>query len=538
DFLLGFSLDGSRNTSLFNCAKETGSKGVERDIAKQLCKRGAELCGLDAQETITTFSSGYDTGFTDTEENIDIKNNDGSTKAFSNSIQITHPKTGELLTTEKWFAERIAELFCDKIRFNQTSGKFLIYDGKKWLNDEHGKIFEYAEYTLKLIRKKTKNFEGDRGKLVRALLKFEKLQIFRGALGYLEQLSDIRKTENDFDVQCSLLNCQNGTLDLLNREFKPHNSSEHLSKISEASFEPSAKCPRWENFLKTIFQADTEQILFIQKAVGLSLLGEVKEQCLFFCYGSGANGKSVFSETIRHLFGNYYQKAPAEMLMARDYKQQNTNDIARLKGVRFVIASELQDGQRFNEAFLKDLTGGDKIAARFLYKEFFEFTPSHTLWIYGNHQPIIRGTDEGIWRRIRLIPFTYQIPSEKRIPLPDLVASFVEELPGILNWALDGLDAYRQEGLTDCKAVRDATAIYRKDSDSLGTFLSECTELDKSSETKQSELYETYHNWCERTGEYPINSRRFCAMMRERGFSDRSGSQGMKIWRGISLSTF
>ncbi|MDD5673275.1 MAG: phage/plasmid primase, P4 family [Chitinivibrionales bacterium] len=525
DLLLGFVPAGNRNAALYSCACELGNKNADRQIAYRLCNRAAILCGLESREIDATFKSGYDDGL--------------SKKGHGNQEEeyLISNGTSDILITEAWFAKCIAKKHIDKIRFNCTSGKFLIYDGKQWKEDNHGLVYKLSEELLKRFFKDASSSEGDRGKLLKALLKFEKHQIFRGALDFFKELSEIRKTEQDFDRDYYLFNCQNGTLNLKTLDFKPHNPLDHLSKISGALYEPAAQFPKWKDFLCQIFNGDDSLILYVQKAVGVSLAGECLEQCLFFCYGNGANGKSVFFETIKRLLGNYYQKTSAEMLMARDQRTQIPNDIAHLRGARFVVASELQDGQRFNEAVLKDLTGGDTIRARFLYKEPFEFTPSHTLWIYGNHQPVIRGLDEGIWRRIKLIPFTVQIPLEARVPLPELVDSFSKELSGILNWAIDGWEIYRQEGLIDCAAVKEATTGYRQDSDSLQAFLDEKTDCVKSLDVNQSALYSSYQDWCKKAGEYQQNRRRFCLMMREHGFKARRGSQGCKIWDGLSLKS-
>jgi P4 family phage/plasmid primase-like protien len=538
DFLLGFVEPGNRNSSLFSTSREFGNKRIEKMLAERLCRRGAILCGLNERETGATIESGFSQGLAESFQSRNRSENElkcGSIQIYGETIPLIHPQTGELLTTEKWFAERIANLFGEKIRFNQTSGKFLIFNGKHWANDEHGDVHKFASETNTRIFTEINNFEGERTRIIKALLKFEKLQVFRGALGFLEQFPGIRKTENEFDRQNHLFNCQNGTLNLSTGAFKPHNPIDNISKISEAFFNPDAKYPLWQNFMNRIFNGDFETIFYLQKAVGISLLGDVKEQCFFFCFGRGANGKSVFFETLALLFGSYYQKAPSEMLMLKNQNSSVPNDIARLKGSRFVVASELQDGLRFNEAVLKNLTGGDSIPARFLYKEFFEFKPTHKLWIYGNHRPVVRGSDDGVWRRIKLIPFLVQIPVEQRIPLPELVASLSKELSGILNWALEGLNAYRKEGLKDCKAVREATAGYREESDSLGDFLNDCIEFCQAGETKNEELYPAYQDWCKKTGEYPYNSRRFCSMMRERGLSDKRGAQGSKIWKGITI---
>ncbi len=292
----------------------------------------------------------------------------------------------------------------------------------------------------------------------------------------------------------------------------------------------SAQCPNWRNFLESVFDGDAELIAYVQRAVGYSLSGYTSEHVLFFLYGSGANGKSVFVNVLKALFGEYSAVISSETLLARKNGQQ-TNDLARLPGRRVVIASELEDGARWNESLVKSLTGGDPISARFLYAEFFEFIPVFKLFVVGNHRPVVRGTDEGIWRRLQLIPFNVFFPPEKRDR--ELTEKLIQELPGILNWAIDGYLLWRESGLNPPASVLDATAAYRSDEDRVGTFIDECCEIDASLSVQASALYKAYHAWAQRRGETPLSMTRFGGRLAERGL--RKMKSGFVSYQGIWL---
>jgi len=253
---------------------------------------------------------------------------------------------------------------------------------------------------------------------------------------------------------------------------------------------------------------------------------------LIFLYGRGANGKSTFIETIMALMGDLGHKARAQVLM-QDERERVPNEIAALAGKRLVVASELADGGRLNEGLVKDLTGGDTMSARFLYGEPFSFKPTFKLWLYGNHKPVITGTDDGIWRRIRLIPFTVQIPEEDRDP--NLSAKLRDELPGILAWAIRGWQDYQRRGLDAPAAVMGATADYRADSDTLGLFLGERCIMGADKSASAGELYEAYTEWATVNGLRALSNVRFGRALGERAFVKERSTGGRYEYLGIGL---
>jgi len=329
-----------------------------------------------------------------------------------------------------------------------------------------------------------------------------------------------------------VLNVNNGTIDLKTGKLRPHDSNQKLSKIVPIDYDPTAKCPRWSSFLYRVMDDDDDMIDFLQRAVGYTLTGDVGGQCLFFTHGMGANGKSVFLEVLLQLLGEYGTNTRAETIM----QTRNTgipNDIARLVGKRFVGVSEIELGQKMAESLIKDLTGGDTISARFLHKEYFDFKPEFKLWIRGNHKPNIRGTDDGIWRRIHLIPFDVQIPvAERDGSLPDKLR---EELPGILRWAVDGAIAWLQDGLRVPEKVCAATNEYRNDMDRLSDFIAERCVVDPSCSAFAGALFSSYKEWCEESGERYTSQTAFGSALGERGYLKKKINGRIK-YVGIGLS--
>ena len=307
-----------------------------------------------------------------------------------------------------------------------------------------------------------------------------------------------------------------------------------ITKIALVKYDPHAARPNWDQFLIDIFKGDETLINFVQKAVGYSLTGDISEQCLFFCYGTGKNGKTVFLETLKILFGDYAGKAPSEVLMMQRF-QSIPSDIAKLKGKRLVITSEIEESRRFAESRIKDITGGDTITARRMYGDWFEFKPTHKLWIYGNHKPVIRGNDTGIWRRIKLIPFSVKISEDQQQPMNVLLEYFRKELSGILNWAIQGFIEYQKQGLPEPDAVKAATGEYRNEMDVIGQFIEECCIVGPNEKVSSKELFDKYIEWCEENKEYNLTNRQFIYKLKERSLETLRGHANKVYINGISL---
>jgi len=414
--------------------------------------------------------------------------------------------------------------------------RWFVWDGTSWKEDQTGEVVARAKATVRAMYAEAAS-EGDdrrRQELARHALKSEAAQKIRAMVELLKTEPGIPVLPGELDRDPWLLNCQNGTLDLRTGELRPHDRRDLITKLAPVAYDPNATCPEWLSFLDRITGGRADLVTYLQRVVGYSLTGLTDERVLFILYGSGANGKSTFLETIALLLGDYAMRTTTETLLARD-REGVPNDVARLRGARFVYASEAEEGRRLAEAKIKDVTGGDKIPARFLYGEWFEFCPEFKLFLATNHRPTIRGTDEGIWDRIRLIPFDVRIPESERIPRRELMDRFKSELPGIFAWAVRGCLEWQEHGLGMPTEVAQATGAYRAEMDVLAQFLDECCIVNPLGKAKAGDLYGAYVDWCEANGERPLAQRNFGMRLTERGFEQRRGTGGARWWVGVRL---
>jgi putative DNA primase/helicase len=432
-------------------------------------------------------------------------------------------------------AERLVRLFGDRIRFVPQWG-WLVWENKRWVRDNgNQRITELAEETVRQIYREAAetNNPDERAKLAKWAIASESRQRIAAMIDLAAPMC--LAFPDNFDADDWLLNLENGTLDLQTFEFMPHNPNLKLTKLAPVTYDPNADCPKWKAFLQRIFNNNERLIRFVQRAVGYSLTGSTREQCLFFLHGTGANGKSTFLEVIRALLGDYAVTAEFSTFVA-DRKNSVRNDIARLHSARLVTAIEVGEGKRFAEELIKTLTGGDTVAARFLYREFFEFKPRFKVWLAANYKPEIRGTDYAIWRRIRLIPFTVTIPPEEQIP--DLAEQLKEELSGILNWALEGLRDWLANGLQPPPEVTEATEAYRAEMDIVGLFVQDACVTDPKAVTPSKTLYEAFREWCAENGYEPFGQTAFGRRLAAKGFSHiltYVNGRRCRCWVGIRL---
>jgi putative DNA primase/helicase len=261
----------------------------------------------------------------------------------------------------------------------------------------------------------------------------------------------------------------------------------------------------------------------------------VRERALFICYGLGRNGKSTFLEIIAELLGDYAMRTPTRTLMEKHNPDTIPNDVAALRGMRFVHASESGEGKRLDEEFIKDATGRDTLSARFMHAEWFNFRPVFKLWLRTNHKPVIRGTDPAMWDRPRLIPFNARFTGkddDKTLP-----EQLRRELPGILRWAVKGCLSWQINGLVTPAAVQQATDEYRQEMDVIGDFLADCCVSLSGASVTSKALLSAYTHWCDVTGEKPLSSSKaLAARLQERGYTPEKGTHGVRLWRGIGLT--
>jgi putative DNA primase/helicase len=271
-------------------------------------------------------------------------------------------------------------------------------------------------------------------------------------------------------------------------------------------------------------------VQYLQRVVGYGLTGDVSEQCLWFCHGTGANGKSTFLLTLLELFGDYAMQAVSELLMVKNHEAHPT-ERADLFGKRFVATIETEQGKRLAESLMKQLTGGDKVRARRMRQDFFEFAPTHKLFLAANHKPVVQGTDLAVWRRIKLVPFTVTIPEDERDK--KLSQKLKMELPGILNWAIRGCLDWQANGLQEPQEVTHATKTYQAEQDTVQGFLDQFCLFHREAKVRTSALHEAYVQW---SGDKLMTSRAFGDRLREKGYESKPGHGNNYYWHGIGLT--
>jgi len=336
------------------------------------------------------------------------------------------------------------------------------------------------------------------------------------------------------DQQPLLLNVLNGTIDVRTGKLRPHRRDDYLTQLAPVEYNPSALCPNWRAFLDRIMNRNSELIAYLQRVTGYVLTGLTIEQCLFILYGLGANGKTTYVTTLQKLLGQYAKQTRPELLLIGEHEQHPTG-LADLRGSRLVVSTEIERGKRFAESLVKQMTGGDRLKARLMHKDFFEFEATFKLFIETNYKPGIRGTDYAIWRRMRLIPFEVTIaPAEQDRSLAEALEA---ELPGILNWAIEGWLAWQRVGLQPPETILAATQEYRNEMDVLAPFITACCRVNPLGRATAAELYAEYARWVAANDiSNPLSQKRFGATLKERGFrNDRSDHSRGTIWTGIAL---
>ena len=435
-------------------------------------------------------------------------------------------------------AERLKDAFSERIRYSYVNKCWYYYDERVWRRDMTGVIERLADEIVAEMHKDKDDYlrvpVKDQEDEEKAFLRHVKYSRSNRGKKYMlaETMHHVPILPNQMDTHNHILNTPNGVLHLRTGALEPHNPELYLSKMTLCEYTENADCPLWESFLFDIFGGDMELIRYIQTAIGYSLTGSTAEQCAFFCYGTGRNGKSTFLDTISGLLGEYAINIQPETIMVRHQAGNGANsDIARLKGARFVTSVEPSEGMKLNEGLIKQLTGGDKVTARYQYGSEFEFTPEFKLWLGTNHKPVIRGTDTGIWRRIHLIPFTVTIPEEKVDK--NLLHHLRAELPGILRWAVTGCIMWQKNGLKKPAAVETAGKEYRAEMDVVAAFLDACCILGDGRE-KTTDLYQSYTKWADENNEYKMSSRKFGQELAKR--FERTKCNGSYYYNGILLA--
>jgi len=527
-FLRGEDREPGRNTKLNTVSFEFGTKGVDRAQAWKLCERASRLCGLEPGETKSTFESGYQAGM-----------QAGPQLSSCSDLGAAQPvRTLDGIGN----GERFVDMHSQDARYCFALKEWYVWDATRWATRRE-RVETMAKLAARGIEDELKHALSTAPEHQHKTIEARYRAHIKSSCSKrgVDEMLCMARSESGMSIDLDkidgdpmLFNCKNGTIDLKTEELRKHARNDMLTKVSPASFDPKAGRPRWTLFLEQIFGGDAELIGYIQRVSGYMMTGLTTEHCLFFMHGLGQNGKSVLASALMHVFGDYGQRAPAELIMKADRTSPGSAspDVARLRGARLVVTSELEEQQRFGEARIKDLTGGDRIVARSLYKDPIEFDPTHKLLLYGNHKPTINGTDQGIWRRMNLIPFEVSIPESDRDR--DLLEVLKSERDGILAWMVEGCQQWRRVGLSPPGAVVNATQDFRGQSDHVGRFIGECCVQGAGVFVAKGELYTEYKRWCDREGEDPLAKNTFSTRISQRGIESKS-TKSCRMWIGIEL---
>ena len=443
--------------------------------------------------------------------------------------------------TEAGNAREFIRQHGDEIHWVDAWKQWLVWDGSRWKPDAtcevNGLALKFAKEFYSEINSCCTG-EGRDGeefyqKAWSRLVTFAKqTNSSRGIEAFLKLArgQGIALETKQLDSNPYLFNTRNGTFDIKTQCIRAAKQADLITKVANGELNKDAEYPQWRKFLERVLP-DPDVRGFVRRAAGMSMIGEQREHLLLVCYGTGANGKGTLLNTLVRMFGDYGHAAPDGMFLEQKH-EPHPQQLAALFGKRLVVSSEADQGARLSEAKVKSITGGDPITAHRMRQDDFTFEPSHTIWMACNHKPVIRGTDEGTWRRVMLIPFEEFIPAEQRDP--ELKNKLEAEFAGILNWCILGLREYVAEGLRPPEAVLAATESYRRTQDTIGQFIDECCEKGHCYEVQTSKLFGMYRSWCERENIKPMSNKSFSPSIEQRGFPRRK-TKHCNVFEGLTL---
>lgn len=449
----------------------------------------------------------------------------GATDGQRRSNPIIVASAGEFNLTDLGNAQRFAARHGDKVRYCHQWSKWLVWDTKRWAIDQTGAVERLGKDTVRtMLAEAAKEPDDNRRRaLTRHALASESATKIAAMLRLAQSEPGIPVLPADLDTDHWLLNVRNGTINLKTMELQEHRQSDMITKLAPVEFDMDATCPTWERVIRDITRQRERLVRYIQRVCGMCLTGSVLEQILNIFYGSGCNGKSTLLEMLLALLGEDYAiKAPHDLLMTK--RGEHPTERADLLGKRLVVCVETDGGRRLAESLVKELTGNDTIRARRMREDFWQFRPTHKIILATNHRPEIRGTDTGIWRRLRLVPFDVSFLGQEDRDLPNKLQA---ELPGILNWCLAGCIEWQDHGLGEPEEVTKATDQYRQEQDILAEFLDAQCLVQPGLRVRAADIYGRYKNYCEESGEPVVTQRRFGASLTERGF-ERATNNG--VW--------
>ena len=402
-------------------------------------------------------------------------------------------------------AERLVSKCGEDLRYLHSESCWLVWNGKQWVKDDQELVKQKAkEVVMSIYAEASKALDSSERKAIGNWAKSSESDYrIKGMLSLAQPDLAIRSEELDKDPY--LLNVANGTINLKTGKLQPHKKENYLTKIVDINYNPDAECPFWKQHLETITAHDTELQTYLQKSFGYALTGNTDEQCAFFLVGSGANGKSTTLKVLTLITGDYSRQSDSDALLmwSRNKNPEAAKPaLYRLRGARAVITSEVGEGSKLNEKQVKEITGQNTISIRNVYSTPIEFDPEFKIFVDSNYRPTITGDDLGIWRRIRIIPFSVTIPKEKRIPLSDMMNQFESEASGILRWAVEGCLLWQSKGLNMPNRVEDATNDYKTSQDVFQQFLDECVTFHPQAVEEKDKIFKAWQKWVKDNNEY------------------------------------
>ena len=506
--------EGERNDTLFRIASSLRAKGLNFDeIYAAVWQVNINRCkpplSDDEIKTLVASASKYEAG----------------------SFKIADLKKS-YKCTDAGNSERFADMLRGRYLYVSEQKSWYCFVDKVWEEDYKNHIVQDIINCLRQAQKEALSIEDEdkRTKTLKWLLLSESQARISAALNLMSSAPFMCARVNQFDNDDMTLCVQNGIVDLKTGKLHPHDRSKYLTKISNVEYNPDAQSQFFDNFLDEITEGNKEKRRYLQKLCGYCCTGKITEEEFYQGKGSGQNGKTKLFETIKHCLGSYAVTASPDILMAKDMTSV-PNDVARLNGTRLVLMSEPDPGKRFSDNAIKSLTGGDTIIARYLHKEFFEFSMKAKMIMLTNHEIKAIGTDHGLWRRMVIIPFTYQVPEDKKDK--NLQGKLIDDAEAVLAWMVQGCLMWQQEGLQQPQELIQVKYEYRQGQDAVGLFIDECCTENQKSKVKASKLYNSYKKWCESSGEYELSHREFSKRLREKGYS--GVKSGVYYWFGIDL---
>jgi len=445
------------------------------------------------------------------------------------------PVPGEPVT-ELGYARRLTGVYGDRLRYVPAWRCWLVWDGRRWARDSTGQAARWMKAIARRLTSDAMALESDRerAEAMKTARRGESSAGVAGALTLASTEPGIVLTPDELDADPYLLNCRNGVLDLRTGQLGPHDPGLLITRLAGADYHPAADGPEFTAFLQRV-QPDEQMRQFLARLLGHALDGTVTSHVLPIFHGEGQNGKSTLTGAVMAALGDYADAADPGLLTARTFDAHPTG-VADLCGLRLAVLHETDAGRHLAEGTVKRLTGGDRLKARRMREDFWSFTPTHTFVMLTNHQPIITGTDEGIWRRIRLIPWDVVIPPGDRDE--QLPAKLAGELPAILAWLAAGYRDWASGGLGEPDQVARATAAYRGRSDALGRFIADACVLSPQFTAGSTDLYTAWSKWCANEGEDPGSQTALAAALQNKGYDKTKDHSGRMRWKGIGLASY